>query len=633
MTTKKIHLRSVVYELLWFLRGDTNVSYLREHGVTIWDEWADERGELGPVYGKQWRSWGTADGRQIDQISNVLQQLRTNPDSRRMLVSAWNVGELEQMALAPCHVLFQFYVAGGRLSCQLYQRSADVFLGVPFNIASYALLTCMLAQQCDLTPGEFIWSGGDCHLYLNHLEQADLQLVARPCRCRSCGCGAARRASVRLPVRGLRVHELSVPSGDPGAGRGMSSTRQKPGRGKRPAAARRAKTVARIVARPGMMRVRRSRVHGRGVFALRRIRKGTRIIEYLGDRVSHREADRRYENKRSATITRSCSSSIAASVIDGGSNGNDARFINHSCDPNCESVIEDRRVFIEAMRTIQPGEELTYDYQIGRDRTDPPDIDEIFACHCGAGTAAARCSGRPGARRARDGAPGSGVKTPRLSGAAVIGAMGVVYGDIGTSPLYALEASLTAAGAPTDRLAVLGVLSLIFWSLLVVVTLKYVVLIMRADNEGEGGILSLFALVQRTLAVGNRWQRVIVMLAALGAALFYCDALITPAISVLSAVEGLENLNPRHRPCRGAGDADHHHRAVRDPVSAARKGRPPVRPDHAGVVPGAGSERAGGAAEATRRCWWRSIPSLCGAAAGAAARACRWRFSAGCSWR
>ena len=180
LTTKKIHLPSVIYELLWFLRGDTNVRYLHEHGVTIWDEWADERGELGPVYGKQWRSWTAADGRQIDQISNIVQQLRSNPDSRRMLVSAWNVGELEQMALAPCHLLFQFYVAAGKLSCQLYQRSADIFLGVPFNVASYALLTCMLAQQCDLAPGEFIWTGGDCHLYLNHLEQAELQLSRTP---------------------------------------------------------------------------------------------------------------------------------------------------------------------------------------------------------------------------------------------------------------------------------------------------------------------------------------------------------------------------------------------------------------------------------------------------------------------
>jgi thymidylate synthase len=180
LTTKKIHLPSVIYELLWFLRGDTNVRFLREHGVTIWDEWADERGELGPVYGKQWRSWSAADGRQIDQISTVVQQLRSDPDSRRMIVSAWNVGELEQMALAPCHLLFQFYVAAGRLSCQVYQRSADIFLGVPFNIASYALLTCMFAQQCDLAAGEFIWTGGDCHLYLNHLEQADLQLARTP---------------------------------------------------------------------------------------------------------------------------------------------------------------------------------------------------------------------------------------------------------------------------------------------------------------------------------------------------------------------------------------------------------------------------------------------------------------------
>ena len=180
LTTKKIHLPSVIYELLWFLRGDSNVRFLQQHGVSIWDEWADERGELGPVYGKQWRSWSAADGRQIDQISQTLQQLRSNPDSRRMLVSAWNVGELEQMALAPCHVLFQFHVAAGRLSCQLYQRSADIFLGLPFNIASYALLTCMFAQQCELAPGEFIWTGGDCHLYLNHLQQADLQLARTP---------------------------------------------------------------------------------------------------------------------------------------------------------------------------------------------------------------------------------------------------------------------------------------------------------------------------------------------------------------------------------------------------------------------------------------------------------------------
>jgi thymidylate synthase len=180
LTTKKIHLRSVVYELLWFLRGETNVAWLREHDVSIWDEWADARGELGPVYGKQWRAWPTADGRTIDQISQAVQLLKSNPDSRRILVSAWNVGELEQMALMPCHAFFQLYVAAGRLSCQLYQRSADIFLGVPFNIASYALLTHLFAQQCDLEAGEFIWTGGDCHLYLNHLEQADLQLARSP---------------------------------------------------------------------------------------------------------------------------------------------------------------------------------------------------------------------------------------------------------------------------------------------------------------------------------------------------------------------------------------------------------------------------------------------------------------------
>ena len=180
VTTKKIHLPSVVHELLWFLRGETNTQYLRAHGVTIWDEWANAQGELGPVYGQQWRSWGTADGRALDQISEALRLLRSNPDSRRIIVSAWNVGELEKMALQPCHALFQFFVAAWRLSCQLYQRSADVFLGVPFNIASYALLTHMFAQQCDLQPGEFIWTGGDCHLYVNHFEQADVQLARTP---------------------------------------------------------------------------------------------------------------------------------------------------------------------------------------------------------------------------------------------------------------------------------------------------------------------------------------------------------------------------------------------------------------------------------------------------------------------
>ncbi len=180
VTTKKLHLRSIIYELLWFLSGDTNVRYLHEHGVSIWDEWADKNGNLGPVYGKQWRSWPAADGRSIDQLAGVVEQLKSNPNSRRILVSAWNVGELDKMALLPCHALFQFYVADSRLSCQMYQRSADALLGVPFNIASYALLTHMLAQQCDLNVGEFIWTGGDCHLYLNHLEQADLQLSRAP---------------------------------------------------------------------------------------------------------------------------------------------------------------------------------------------------------------------------------------------------------------------------------------------------------------------------------------------------------------------------------------------------------------------------------------------------------------------
>jgi thymidylate synthase len=180
VTTKKLHLPSIVHELLWFLKGDTNVKYLKDHGVSIWDEWADDSGELGPVYGKQWRSWPTADGREIDQLAKAVEQLKSNPDSRRILVSAWNVGELDQMALLPCHALFQFYVADNRLSCQLYQRSADALLGVPFNIASYALLTHMVAQQCDFEVGEFIWTGGDCHLYLNHLEQADLQLSRAP---------------------------------------------------------------------------------------------------------------------------------------------------------------------------------------------------------------------------------------------------------------------------------------------------------------------------------------------------------------------------------------------------------------------------------------------------------------------
>lgn len=180
LTTKKLHTRSIIHELLWFLKGDTNIRYLKENGVSIWDEWADPNGDLGPVYGKQWRRWESADGRVIDQITQVVESLRSNPDSRRHVVSAWNPGDVNDMALPPCHALFQFYVADGRLSCQLYQRSADIFLGVPFNIASYALLTMMMAQVCDYDVGDFVWTGGDCHLYLNHIEQARLQLTRQP---------------------------------------------------------------------------------------------------------------------------------------------------------------------------------------------------------------------------------------------------------------------------------------------------------------------------------------------------------------------------------------------------------------------------------------------------------------------
>ncbi len=180
LTTKKVHLRSIIYELLWFLRGDTNIKYLKDNKVTIWDEWADENGNLGPVYGKQWRSWATVDGRVVDQIAEVVEQIKKNPNSRRLIVSAWNVGELDQMALAPCHAFFQFYVADGKLSCQLYQRSADIFLGVPFNIASYALLTLMMAQVCGLKPGDFVHTFGDAHLYSNHLEQTREQLSREP---------------------------------------------------------------------------------------------------------------------------------------------------------------------------------------------------------------------------------------------------------------------------------------------------------------------------------------------------------------------------------------------------------------------------------------------------------------------
>lgn len=180
VTTKKLHLRSIIHELLWFLKGDTNIKYLKENKVRIWDEWADENGDLGPVYGSQWRSWPAADGRHIDQISQLIDQIKNNPDSRRLIVSAWNVGEIDNMALPPCHAFFQFYVANGKLSCQLYQRSADIFLGVPFNIASYALLTMMIAQVCDLEAGDFVHTLGDAHLYSNHLEQTDLQLSRKP---------------------------------------------------------------------------------------------------------------------------------------------------------------------------------------------------------------------------------------------------------------------------------------------------------------------------------------------------------------------------------------------------------------------------------------------------------------------
>jgi len=180
LTTKKLHLRSIIHELLWFIKGDTNIRYLKENGVSIWDDWADENGELGPVYGSQWRAWPAADGRKIDQLSQVIEQIKKTPDSRRLIVSAWNVGEVDKMKLPPCHAFFQFYVADGKLSCQLYQRSCDIFLGVPFNIASYALLTMMVAQVCSLRLGDFVWTGGDCHLYSNHFEQARLQLGRTP---------------------------------------------------------------------------------------------------------------------------------------------------------------------------------------------------------------------------------------------------------------------------------------------------------------------------------------------------------------------------------------------------------------------------------------------------------------------
>ena len=222
LTTKKVHLKSIIHELLWFLKGDTNTRYLKENGVTIWDEWADAKGDLGPVYGYQWRSWPAPDGRHIDQISQVIEQIRKNPDSRRLIVSAWNVADLPKMALLPCHAFFQFYVAEGRLSCQLYQRSADLFLGVPFNIASYALLTLMVAQVCGLKAGDFVHTFGDTHLYLNHLEQAREQLARSPRRLPVMRLNPAVKGPLRVQVRGLHARELRPAPGDPRAGCGLS---------------------------------------------------------------------------------------------------------------------------------------------------------------------------------------------------------------------------------------------------------------------------------------------------------------------------------------------------------------------------------------------------------------------------
>ena len=222
LTTKKLHLKSIVHELLWFLQGETNIRYLKDHGVTIWNEWADADGELGPVYGYQWRSWPAPDGRHIDQIwPDVIAEIRRNPDSRRLLVSAWNVADLDRMALMPCHAFFQFYVADGRLSCQMYQRSADVFLGVPFNIASYALLTMMVAQVCDLEAGDFVHTFGDTHLYLNHLDQAREQLHARAAAAADDASQPRCARPVRVSVRGLHARRLRPPPGDQGAHRGL----------------------------------------------------------------------------------------------------------------------------------------------------------------------------------------------------------------------------------------------------------------------------------------------------------------------------------------------------------------------------------------------------------------------------
>jgi thymidylate synthase len=222
LTTKKVHTKSIVHELLWFLRGQTNIAYLKENGVTIWDEWADANGDLGPIYGYQWRSWPAPGGGHIDQLANVVAEIKRNPDSRRLIVSAWNVSDIPRMKLPPCHAFFQFYVAEGRLSCQLYQRSADIFLGVPFNIASYALLTHMVAAQCDLGVGDFVWVGGDCHLYLNHLEQVETQLSRAPYPLPRLVLRRKPPHALRLRVRRRRVRGLPEPPGAQGAGRGLA---------------------------------------------------------------------------------------------------------------------------------------------------------------------------------------------------------------------------------------------------------------------------------------------------------------------------------------------------------------------------------------------------------------------------
>ncbi len=383
VTTKRVHFKSIAYELLWFLRGETNTKYLREHGVSIWDEWADANGELGPVYGKQWRSWPTPRWpRRSTRSRRWCEQLRTNPDSRRIIVSAWNVGELDQMKLMPCHAFFQFYVSDKRLSCQLYQRSADIFLGVPFNIASYALLTHMLAQQCDLEVGEFIWTGGDCHLYSNHLEQVDEQLSRVPLTLPKLNAHAPAADHFRLHVRGLSDRELSASSGHQGARCRMTASRRRktktdfdqsqPKRGGPP-----------IVDARRSSRCAIRRCTAAACSPSPNIAKGTRIFEYLGDRVSHAAADERYEDHDENDNHTFLFIVDKHTVIDAGVGGNDARFINHHCEGNCESVIENRRVFIDAARDIAPGEELGYDYEIGRDKDDPPNVDEIYACRCG----------------------------------------------------------------------------------------------------------------------------------------------------------------------------------------------------------------------------------------------------------